>query len=182
MLSGLAHVARPTENEGVKNMKIQVSTSNEKESTLLSIANMIAVSHDGGSTQGQRYAFCLALYAAGAPVQLYNETRCHLLSIAQDLAKNCNHNQLRYLIERSCAEATDRYDTNYDDFPGLFYMTVVNGKARFFPSLKTMPEDEALRSVLIRAFVEAMNADDTYELPTFQLTTTSSTAIRRETI
>lgn len=163
-------------------MKIQVSTSNDKESTLLNIANMIAVSHDGGSTKGQRYAFCLALYAAGAPVQMYTEAFCHMVSVAEDFAKTCNHIQLRYLIKRSCAEATDRYDTNYDDFPGLFYMTVVNENARFFPSLKTMPKDEALRSVLTRTFVEAMNADDNYELPTFQITTTSSTALKRETI
>ena len=163
-------------------MKIQVSTSNDKESTLLNIANMIAVSHDGGSTKGQRYAFCLAIYAAGAPVQMYTEAYCHLFNVAQDLAKTCNHIQLRYLIERACAEATDRHDHNYDGFPGLFYMTVVNERARFFPALKTLPKDEALGSILIRAFVEAMNADDSYELPTFQITTTSSAAIRRETI
>ena len=149
--------------------RIPVITTSDAETTSLHFANMITCYRDGASTRGQRFAYCLALYAAGASVFMADSVFARLIAESMELAKTCKHLQMRYNIERSCTAAAAKQDFDFSDFPGLCNLSFASNQANIFPQPKKLPTSNDLRATLTRLFAEAITAGDDYELPVLQM-------------
>lgn len=119
------------------------------------------------SSHQQRCAYCLLLYAAGAPIFLPEHSFQHLYEQLDEFSHHQQIDYFRNFLNTAKLNARKKQDEDYSDHPGLCAVYLDGARPRSHPQFNKIVGDNA-KAILARTFAQVVTAGDDFVLPTFR--------------